>query len=107
MATFLERHGASSPTASVAGLHLSQHIERIDAYIDGAHQNQTSTQMDAARYMPRKHRTDIIAEDFQLSAVGDELGVVVPLEYLQHIPWPGLIELDMNWPSIGVDDLEG
>ena len=90
MTMLLERLGESFPSASTAGRQLYQHIERIDSFLRGA----GNPPMDARTTLADQSIQSAVA-DQQLSVIGG-IELVVPLEYLQHIPWPGLVDIDAS-----------
>ncbi|KAM0274366.1 hypothetical protein ACHAQH_007903 [Verticillium albo-atrum] len=85
MAIFLENLGPSLPSAVEAGQKLLQHIDRIDEYLQRTQPQDTSILNEPeATHAAHEPRAEIPLHHF----VVPHANYTIPMEYLNHIPWP-------------------
>ncbi|ROT42009.1 hypothetical protein SODALDRAFT_5160 [Sodiomyces alkalinus F11] len=100
MAIFLENLGPSLPSAVEAGHRLSRHIGRIDDYLAKTQPPDSSSSIlnepEASQVAPGQRTAEVPIHHF----VVPHANYTIPLEYLEHIPWPGSfsgLTADVDW----------
>ena len=85
MALFLENLGPSLPAAVEAGVKLSQHILRIDAYLEKSQPPDSSILNEPeASHATHEQHLDVPIQHFVVPSAN----FTIPIEYVEHIPWP-------------------
>lgn len=93
MALFLENLGPSLPAAVEAGVKLSQHIGRIDEYLQKSQPQDSSILNEPeASHATQEQRLDIPTQHFLVP----NANFTIPIEYVEHIPWPSPFVTEWN-----------
>lgn len=89
MAVFLKNLGPSLPCAVDAGEKLSQHIGRIDQYLERTQPHDSSILNEPLNEPEQPHAAHDPAPQVPIQHfVVPHANYTIPMEYLEHIPWP-------------------